>query len=110
MGNTLMTSIVVNIAEALNLGREEGFHTIRKQIGAYQWSAILDRRTCKICKYLDGKYFEPGDPAISELKPPIHPNCRCLLVAILKEELVNYPVKFTYFNGGQINQLLVNKI
>ncbi len=110
IGRTMATSAIINIAEAINLGREEGFDDIKNQIGAYQWSAILDDRTCRICKSLDGTYFEPGDPALAELKPPIHPNCRCILVAVLKEELEKFPVKFTFLDRGQVNKFMINKI
>lgn len=110
IGQMLATSAIINIAEAVNLGREEGFEDIKNQIGAYQWSAILDSRTCSICKSLDGTYFEPRDPALAELKPPIHVNCRCILVAVLKEELENFPVKYTFLNRSQIDGLMINKI
>lgn len=110
IGQMLSTAAILNISEAVNLGREEGFADIADQIGAYQWSAILDDKTCDICNSLDGTYFEPGDPALDELKPPIHPNCRCMLVAVLKEELANFPVKFTFFNEDQISKFLINKI
>ena len=75
IGQMLATAAILNVAEAVNLGREEGFDDIVNDIGGYQWSAILDDHTCPICESLDGTYFEPGDPALAELKPPIHPNC-----------------------------------
>jgi len=65
---------------------------------------------CNICEGLDGTYFEPGDPALAELKPPIHPNCRCILVAVLKEELVNFPVKYSFFDDEQVGKFLINKV
>lgn len=110
IGQLLATAAILNVAEAVNMGREEGFDDIKDEIGGYQWSAILDDRTCDICLSLDGTYFEPGDPALAELKPPIHPNCRCILVAVLKEELTKFPVKFTFFDQGQVDRLLINKI
>jgi SPP1 gp7 family putative phage head morphogenesis protein len=110
IGQMLATAALLNISEAVNLGREEGFDDIANEIGAYQWSAILDDRTCDLCESLDGQYFEPGDPALAELKPPIHPNCRCILVAVLKEELTKFPVKFTFLEQDQVSRLLINKI
>lgn len=110
IGQMLATSAILNIAEAVNMGREEGFDDIKNDIGGFQWSAILDDRTCRLCESLDGTYFEPGDPALAELKPPIHPNCRCMLVAVLKEELEKFPVKFTFLDQAQVDRLLINKI
>lgn len=94
IGRAIATAALINIAEAVNEGRAAGFSDIADQIGAYQWSAILDERTCDICTELDGKYFEAGDLNLNTLKPPIHPACRCILVAVLKEELQSFPVKF----------------
>jgi len=110
IGRMLATSAIINIAESVNLGRETGFDDIRNQIGAYLWSAILDSRTCRICKSLDGTYFEPGDSALAELKPPLHLSCRCILAGILKEELENFPVKYTFLDQSQVDGLMTNKI
>lgn len=110
IGRALATASIINIAEAVNMGRTEGFEDIESQIGGYQWSAILDKKTCRICEALDGTYFEPGDPALARMKPPIHPYCRCILVAVLKEELKNFPVKFVFFSPSQADTFLVNKM
>ena len=110
IGQTIATASILNVAEAINIGRSEGFADIADQIGAYQWSAILDDKTCSMCESLDGTYFEPGDLVLAELKPPIHPNCRCILVAVLKEELANFPVKFNFFDQDQVDAFLINKI
>lgn len=55
-----------------------------------EYLATLDPRTCIVCGSLDGKVFEYGvnDPKPNE-KPPLHPNCRCVLIPLTKswEEL-----------------------
>ncbi len=51
-------------------------------VAAYQYSAILDDVTSDICAGLDGKIFEAG----SEPIPPLHFNCRSLLIPITKYE------------------------
>jgi len=102
IGKTIATAALINVAEAVNEGRESGFQDIRDQIGAYQWSAILDERTCKVCEELDGKYFEPDDPSLRDIRPPLHPACRCILVAVLKEELKSYPVTYSYLTNQQV--------
>lgn len=109
IGQAVATAALINVAEAVNIGRESGFLDIIDQIGAWQWSAILDEKTCPICEELDGKYFEKGDPQWDTLKPPIHPGCRCIAVAVLNEELTNFPVKYTYYSPSQISNLVINK-
>jgi len=110
IGKAVTIAALINVAEAVNEGRESGFKDIRDQIGAFQWSAILDERTCPICEELDGKYFEPDDPTLDEIRPPIHPACRCILVAVLKEELVSYPVTYSYLTNQQVFDFTAHKL
>ena len=42
------------------------------------YSAILDNKTCLVCGSYDGKEFELKDVPI----PPLHQNCRCILVPV----------------------------
>lgn len=51
-------------------------------VAAYQFSAILDDRTSEICAGLDGKIFEAGNAPV----PPMHFNCRSVLIPITKYE------------------------
>lgn len=43
----------------------------------WQWNARLDVLTCPICAALDG---QTGPLSTFDQRPPIHPNCRCLLI------------------------------
>lgn len=45
--------------------------------------ATLDGRTSKLCASLDGTVWKVGDPAIRV--PPLHPNCRSILVPVDKD-------------------------
>ena len=67
--------------EVLNRGRHEYFQN-SGVVAAYQYSAILDDRTSDICAGLDGKIFTAG----SEPVPPLHFNCRSVLIPITKYE------------------------
>jgi hypothetical protein len=51
-------------------------------VSAYQYSAILDSVTTDLCAGLHGKIFDAGDQPV----PPLHFNCRSLLVPITKYE------------------------
>lgn len=51
-------------------------------VTGYQYSAILDDVTSEICRELDGKVFEAGDQPV----PPMHFNCRSVLIPITKYE------------------------
>lgn len=67
--------------EVLNRGRMEFFNESGVVTG-YQYSAILDDRTSAICSGLHGKKFKAGEEPI----PPMHFNCRSVLIPITKYE------------------------
>ncbi len=67
--------------EVMNNARVEFFDSTGV-VSAYQYSAILDDRTSDICAGLDGKIFKAGDEPI----PPMHFNCRSVLIPITKYE------------------------
>lgn len=69
------------ITDVMNRGRLEFFNE-SGVVAAYQYSAILDDRTTDICAGLDGKIFQAG----TEPVPPMHFNCRSLLIPITKYE------------------------
>ncbi|MDX7902437.1 minor capsid protein [Acinetobacter baumannii] len=48
--------------------------------------ATLDGRTSKLCASLDGAIWEINDPA--KRVPPLHPNCRSILVPVEKDGLL----------------------
>lgn len=67
--------------EVLNQGRVSFFND-SGVVQGYQYSAILDDTTSGICAGLDGKKFALGDEPI----PPLHFNCRSVLIPITKFE------------------------
>lgn len=67
--------------EVMNKGRRNFFNE-SGVVAAYQYSAILDDRTTEICEGLHGKVFKAGDEPV----PPMHFNCRSLLIPITKYE------------------------
>jgi SPP1 gp7 family putative phage head morphogenesis protein len=70
--------------EVMNRGRLDYFES-SKIVQGYQYSAILDDSTTDICESLDGKVFKDGEQPI----PPLHFNCRSLLVPITIYEEVD---------------------
>jgi SPP1 gp7 family putative phage head morphogenesis protein len=92
----LLGVVGMHVGVSINEGRHDGFLEVGDRIGAYQWSALLDTKTCKLCKYeLDGRYFDPDDRLLNLIWPEIHLHCRCIMVGVLKEELRTYSVPIT---------------
>lgn len=85
--NKVSLTGAVAVAQALNRGRMDAYQANRASIYAFQWSAVLDQRTCPICQGLDGSVVDYGTYNNSDWEPPIHIRCRCLIVAILADEL-----------------------
>ena len=67
--------------DVMNRGRLAAFNE-SGVVSAFQYSAILDDRTSEICEGLHGKIFKAGTEPI----PPMHFNCRSLLIPITKYE------------------------
>lgn len=67
--------------EVLNKGRLEFFKE-SGVVAAYQYSAVLDDVTSELCASLNGKVFKAGDEPV----PPLHFNCRSVLIPITKYE------------------------
>ena len=49
------------------------------------WTSTLEGRTCAACAAMDGKRFKIGE---SHQRPPVHPNCRCMLSPVLDDEVI----------------------
>lgn len=81
----LSAAAVVSIG--VNRGRKDVFADNASDISEYQYSAILDTKTCPICDDLDGSVVDEAEYKRTEFDPPIHHHCRCIWVAILKDEL-----------------------
>lgn len=84
----LKTVIRTKTTEMFNRGRKSYWDTdpIAKQIvDAYQFSAIIDDRTSEVCRELDGKVFSDKE-YVGRIVPPLHFNCRSVLVPITKFE------------------------
>lgn len=84
----------VNTIGMVNLGRNNAFDDNEDDIWGYTYSAVLDDVTTNMCKSLDGRTVRKK----SELPdPPLHLNCRSIIVSILKDELekpeINKPPK-----------------
>lgn len=71
---------------AHNVGRNDVFEEYSDKIYGYLYSAILDNRVCDTCYDLDGAVCTPDEYAATVWMPPIHFWCRCIWVAIMRDE------------------------
>lgn len=52
----------------------------------FEFSAVLDSRTSEICHAREGMRFRINDPRLAHNTPPLHPNCRSVLLPLTAEE------------------------
>lgn len=65
---------------AFNAQQRTAVNAVRV-IEEWEWNAVLDPKTCPICRPLDGER-SPYPNGFPQGPPPLHPNCRCILIPI----------------------------
>jgi len=95
--NEIGLTAIATVAIGINRGRKDVFDSFANEIYGYQYSALLDERTCETCETLDGKVLNLAAYNQTSYDPPIHFRCRCLWVAIMMDEIDPPPI--TGFDG-----------
>lgn len=76
--------------EVFNSTRKAYFDTdplASEIIVAYQYSAVMDDATTEVCRRLHGKVYSKDDASfLATVTPPLHWNCRSLLVPVTRFE------------------------
>lgn len=77
-----------SIMSAYNEGRQETMTApaVKEARGWWRFDEVLDSRTSDICDELDGTVLPADDPFWATHSPPLHPNCRTILVPLTDEE------------------------
>ncbi len=57
-------------------------------IKSYRYVAVLDLRTSKICRELDGKVFQVKERKAGVNYPPMHPYCRSTTISVIDKEIL----------------------
>ena len=87
----LIDMAVQGLAGAMDDGLFDSMDDDDAEDLVWQWVGVLDERICDRCEFYDGHQydqdFEPiGDAPEMDGPPPVHPNCRCQLVAVDPDE------------------------
>ena len=69
-----------------NEGRWSLFQDFKNEIQGFEFSAMLEN-SCELCAELDGKTFKIDDADSVEYTPPLHPQCECIIIPILADEV-----------------------
>jgi hypothetical protein len=77
-----LRATTASILWSLNLAiQEEAASLSDEPPTAWRWNAVLDPKTCPICRPLDGR-VERTPTSFPSGPPPVHPYCRCVLIPI----------------------------
>lgn len=76
--STITRSVINHVSTQSRL---EFFKDNEDIIAGLKWISTLDSRTSATCASLDGKVF----PIDEGPRPPVHPNCRSTMTAVLKD-------------------------
>ena len=101
----------VGLSRALTISRTETNEAFRaasrdfyaqNDIRSFIWMANLDPRTCVICWSLHGRKFSSAKKVFS------HPNCRCVLIPVIKDQkkIITGAEKFASLETGFQKQIL----
>jgi len=71
------------LAAASNDALRAAYEANDDVIDGYTWDATLDERVCARCGALHGTFYPTGS---NPPGPPLHPNCRCVLVPHLVDD------------------------
>jgi SPP1 gp7 family putative phage head morphogenesis protein len=55
-----------------------------RRIEEWRWNAVLDPKTCPVCRPLDGT-TAPFPDAFLQGPPPLHPFCRCVVIPMFTD-------------------------
>lgn len=64
---------------------ESSIKPFEEDFTQYEYSPILDGKTCEICRALNGKIFEISERQPGVNFPPMHPWCRCAWIPYVED-------------------------
>lgn len=73
-------------AKSLNYTRAAAIRDTGIPLAGAQYSAILDRVTCDLCRKLDEQTIAITHTDLARFTPPVHHNCRCVWVWVTTDE------------------------
>lgn len=79
----ILTDQLENVGTLMNMGRDQA---AINYCDVAEYSAILDTKTCDLCKHFNGQVFKIDSDLYRKYKPPLHHKCRCILIYIDRRE------------------------
>ena len=82
------TAVRTTAFEAINEARYELFASpeVADFVEALEFSAVIDGKTTEVCQHMDGRTYPVGDSVWDTYSPPLHFNCRSILIAVTSRD------------------------
>lgn len=96
VGRNADAIVRTSLQHAATQAREATWAANSDIVRGVEWNATLEARTCAVCGALDGQIY----PMDKGPRPPLHPNCRCGVVARLDDRFRFLDEGATRFSRG----------
>lgn len=80
---------------------EQSIKPFEKDFDKYELSAVMDEKTCPVCRRMNGKVFNISDRQVGVNFPPLCNNCRCTWIPYV-EDWNKWMDDYTINHGGEI--------
>lgn len=79
--------------EASYMLNESSMKVFEDEFDEYKYNAMLDYRTSKLCRRLDGEIYKISERKAGKNFPPMHPNCRSSFTIVIPDDWMDRAVK-----------------
>ena len=79
--------------EASYMLNESSMAVFEKDFEEYTFNAILDSKTSKLCRRLDGEVYKVSERKAGKNFPPMHPNCRSSFTIVIPDDWMDRAIK-----------------
>jgi SPP1 gp7 family putative phage head morphogenesis protein len=92
LNTTLQIGAVATVLNTYN-SSSLAFYNQSNDVVGVRFTAVLDSQTTERCSSLDGSVFLLTDSALSNVIPPLHPNCRSIMTPVTRGENVIFETR-----------------
>lgn len=79
--------------EASYILNESSMKVFEDEFDEYKYNAMLDAKTSKLCRRLDGEVYKISERKAGKNFPPMHPNCRSSFTIVIPDDWMDKSIK-----------------
>lgn len=79
--------------EASYILNESSMKVFEDEFDEYKYNAMLDAKTSKLCRRLDGEVYKISERKAGKNFPPMHPNCRSSFTIVIPDDWMDRVIK-----------------